>query len=708
MEGTSSRMPSAEEYMSLSLYNSSEEAIEYKIEDVAAYVDRASKRPKYHRHNSMQIKELERFFKEDPHPNDRQRLVLSRKLGLEKHQIKYWFQNKRTQLKAQADRNAITVLQEENEKLRMETNAMKMAKCKECGGSSSAETPMNDVLLRMENARLKKELMHTFGMLNNLIRKPNTNDLMNSFSQLGLSLGGPHSTRGVPSYTVIASASSSTSTAEAVMCEYQNSGYLQIAAAAMNELIVLAAKDSPLWLRNLDGEKEMLNKEQYDIMLGRVGANPPGFVYEATRATGFVANDGLDLKNVMMQPVLWGNMFPCLIGKVSVIEILYDGLAGTHDGELLLMNAEILFPTPLVRLREIRFLRYCKRHFDGSWVIVDVSIDPTREDYADVFKRCRKLPSGCVIECFSKDNSRVTFIEHYEYDESMVHSLFRPVMRSGSCFGAERWLATMQRQCECYALLTKPRVSLPDFPIGITMEGRLSIAKLMKRVVDSFCFGICDSKLKKWDKLWLENIPPETKVMSRVNLTNPGEHSGIILSLSKCEWLPFPRHSVFEFLSDPHSRPQWDLLADRGPAQQAIQIHNNPNFSDCITLVFPSPNPERAISNVILQHAWEDKVSSTVAYASADLTSISAVMGGEDSSSLKILPSGFVINDSFMETSNPGDTINGSLVTVGIQILMSNEAGMITMDSIQAMNAVMSSTIHGIRAALVDDDEVVG
>lgn len=39
------------------------------------------------------------FFKECPHPDDKQRSELSRRLGLETKQVKFWFQNRRTQMK---------------------------------------------------------------------------------------------------------------------------------------------------------------------------------------------------------------------------------------------------------------------------------------------------------------------------------------------------------------------------------------------------------------------------------------------------------------------------------------------------------------------------------------------------------------------------------------------------------------------------------
>lgn len=39
------------------------------------------------------------FFKECPHPDEKQRLEMSRRLSLETKQVKFWFQNRRTQMK---------------------------------------------------------------------------------------------------------------------------------------------------------------------------------------------------------------------------------------------------------------------------------------------------------------------------------------------------------------------------------------------------------------------------------------------------------------------------------------------------------------------------------------------------------------------------------------------------------------------------------
>jgi homeobox-leucine zipper protein len=42
-----------------------------------------------------------------------------------------------------------------------------------------------------------------------------------------------------------------------------------------------------------------------------------------------------------------------------------------------------------------------------------------------------------------------------------VHQLYRPLLQSGLAFGAGRWLATLQRQCEGLAILISS-VAVPE------------------------------------------------------------------------------------------------------------------------------------------------------------------------------------------------------------------------------------------------------
>lgn len=53
-------------------------------------------------------------------------------------------------------------------------------------------------------------------------------------------------------------------------------------------------------------------------------------------------------------------------------------------------------------------------------------------------------------------------MEHSEYDESAIQHLYRPLLRSGMGFGAQRWVATLQRQCDFLAVIMSSNVPSED------------------------------------------------------------------------------------------------------------------------------------------------------------------------------------------------------------------------------------------------------
>lgn len=59
-------------------------------------------------------------------------------------------------------------------------------------------------------------------------------------------------------------------------------------------------------------------------------------------------------------------------------------------------------------------------------------------------------------------SGQVTWVEHAEYDEAATHHIYRPLLSSGMALGAQRWVATLQRQCECFAILMSSSVSNRD------------------------------------------------------------------------------------------------------------------------------------------------------------------------------------------------------------------------------------------------------
>ncbi|CAA2981481.1 homeobox-leucine zipper ROC8 isoform X2 [Olea europaea subsp. europaea] len=131
---------------------------------------RKGRKPTY-RHSIQQIQHLEAFFKECPKPDENQRLQLGRELALDPNQIKSWFQNKRTQMKAHHERADNSTLRSENERMLCENLAMKEVLdniiCPTCAGPRLGDEARqrNLLKLRMENALLKEEVIDSSFLL---------------------------------------------------------------------------------------------------------------------------------------------------------------------------------------------------------------------------------------------------------------------------------------------------------------------------------------------------------------------------------------------------------------------------------------------------------------------------------------------------------------------------------------------------------------
>lgn len=69
------------------------------------------------------------------------------------------------------------------------------------------------------------------------------------------------------------------------------------------------------------------------------------------------------------------------------------------------MYAELQVLSPLVPIRKLNFLRFCKQHAEGVWAVVDVSIDAIRQSSAA--PNTRRLPSGCLLQDMPNGYSKV-------------------------------------------------------------------------------------------------------------------------------------------------------------------------------------------------------------------------------------------------------------------------------------------------------------
>ncbi|KAG4119596.1 hypothetical protein ERO13_D11G090000v2 [Gossypium hirsutum] len=703
--------------------------------------DKPPRKKRYHRHTPQQIQELEALFKECPHPDEKQRLELSKRLCLETRQVKFWFQNRRTQMKTQLERHENSLLRQENDKLRAENmsirDAMRNPICTNCGGPAIiGDISLEEQHLRIENARLKDELDRVCALAGKFLGRPISTlatsiapPLPNSSLELGVGSNGFGALSTVattlplgPDFgggmsNALIPASRPTTAVTGLDRSVERSMFLELALAAMDELVKMAQTDEPLWIRSLEGGREILNQDEYlRTFTPCIGMKSNGFVTEASRESGMVIINSLALVETLMDSNRWSEMFPCMIARTSTTDVISSGVGGTRNGALQLMHAELQVLSPLVPVREVNFLRFCKQHAEGVWAVVDVSIETIRETSgAPSFVNCRRLPSGCVVQDMPNGYSKVTWVEHAEYEESQVHQLYHPLLRSGMAFGAQRWVATLQRQCECLAILMSSSVPTRDHT-GITASGRRSMLKLAQRMTDNFCAGVCASTVHKWNKLNVGNVDEDVRVMTRKSVDDPGEPPGIVLSAATSVWLPVSPQRLFDFLRDERLRSEWDILSNGGPMQEMAHIAKGQDHGNCVSLLRASAMNANQSSMLILQETCIDAAGSLVVYAPVDIPAMHVVMNGGDSAYVALLPSGFAIvpdgPGSRGPTSNGqvnrnggggggAQRVGGSLLTVAFQILVNSlPTAKLTVESVETVNNLISCTVQKIKAAL--------
>ncbi|TYI53285.1 hypothetical protein E1A91_D12G308900v1 [Gossypium mustelinum] len=686
--------------------------------------DLSRRKKPYHRHTAHQIQRLESMFKECPHPDEKQRLHLSRELELAPRQIKFWFQNRRTQMKAQHERADNSALRAENDKIRCENiairEALKNVICPSCGGPPVTEDSyFDDQKMRMENAQLKEELDRVSSIAAKYIGRPisqlppvqpvhiSSLDIrMASFDGYGVGAG--------PSLDLDLLPGSSSSMPNlpfqpVVISDMDKSLMSDIAANAMEELLRLLQTNEPLWIKSTNDGKDVLNLESYERIFPKPNNThfkSPNIRVEASRDSGVVIMNGLALVDMFMDSNKWVELFPTIVSIAKTIEVISPGMLGTHSGSLQLMYEELQVLSPLVPTREFYTLRYCQQIEQGLWAIVNVSYD-----LPQFASQCRshRLPSGCLIQDMPNGYSKVTWLEHVEIeDKTPIHRLYRDLVHSGSAFGAERWLTTLQRMCERFACLRVSSTSTRDLGGVIpSPEGRRSMMKLAQRMVNNFCTSVGTSNSHRSTTLSGSN---EVGVRVTVHKSSdPGQPNGIVLSAATTFWLPVSPQNVFNFFKDERTRPQWDVLSSGNAVQEVAHIANGSHPGNCISVLRAFNTSHNNM--LILQESCIDSSGSLVVYCPVDLPAINVAMSGEDPSYIPLLPSGFTITpDGHLEqgdgastssSTGHGRSSGGSLITVAFQILVSSlPSAKLNLDSVTTVNNLIGTTVQQIKAAL--------
>ncbi|KAL5157944.1 Homeobox-leucine zipper protein HDG11 [Glycine soja] len=685
------------------------------------------RRPSYKRLTSAQTARLERFIKDCPHPDEAQRRQLASEIGLETKQVKFWFQNKRTQIKNQHERADNTALRVENDRIHSKNLLMKKALknmlCSSCGGAP-CQDDREHLMQKMqhENSRLKEEHEKVSSLLARYLEKqmspPEFQQVFN-IPIIGSSSHAPKLENSSLNYEIGGSSSHGPSLYGMQIMDghdhnlmgsegIEKTLMLKVAASAMEELVRLIRINEPFWIKSSTQDGQLiLQHENYEKMFPRTnnfkGVN---LRVEATKDSGIVSINSIQLVDMFLDSDKWINLFPTIVTKAKTIKVLENGLVGSRSGALQLMFEQMHVLSPLVQPREFQFLRYCEQIEEGVWVIADVSFDSFRQKTS--FFHSWRHPSGCMIQEMPNGCSMVTWVEHVEVDDKIqTHQLYKDLIGTGIAYGTERWIMELQRIGERFACFYVERIPIQDSGGVInSLEGRRSVMNFCHRMIKVFCESLTMSGNLDFPLLKMENNSG-VRVSIRKNRNHLGQPKGVIVVAATSIWLPLHYMKVFEFLTDDRRRAQWDVLCCGNNANKVAHISNGIHPGNCISISRPFiPSENNAL---ILQESFTTPMGSYVVYAPTDVASMISAINGEDSSMLPVLPSGFVISadgepNAALEAFNSSDIerLGGSLLTVAFQILASSPDGinMPNMESVAAVNSLLTSTILKVKDAL--------
>ncbi|KAL0562136.1 hypothetical protein IC582_002587 [Cucumis melo] len=651
------------------------------------------------RHTSEQIREMEMLFKESPHPDEKQRQQLSEKLGLSCKQIKFWFQNRRTQIKAIHERHENALLKGEMEKLREENQAMRemisKSSCPKgcCSASTNSLDPVFNTSdqqqqqLVTEIARLKAEVERLRTALDKYAPAETENSKEEGGIERGRNLEKSKSILGLEKGRV-----------------------MLIGKRAIEEVVKMGDSEEPLWVRSVETGRELLNYDVYRKELA-VGNERGKREVEASRETGVVFADLHRLVQSFMDVVQWKEMFPSMISKASTMEVVFNGDGNNRDGAVQLMFAELQMLTPTIPPREIFFVRSCKQLSPGKWVVADVSIDKVGDHLdSSSASRCRKRPSGCIIQDTSDGHCKVTWVEHWECHKIIgLHTIYRTIVNSGLIFGATHWMSTLQMHCEWQVFFMATNVPMKDSTGITTVGGRKSVLRLAQRMTSSIYQAIGASSSHTWTKVQ-SKIGETIRIASRKNLKNPHEPTGLILCAVASVWLPVSPKILFEFLIDEARRPEWDVMLSGGQVEMLANFAKGQNRGNAVTIQAIKSDES---NKWILQDSLTNEYESTVVYAEVDMNSMKSVMAGFDSGNITTLPTGFSIlpdghptRPLVISSSKEERETGGSLLTVASQILVSpSPTAETTSQSVEYVNNIISHTLENIKASLQGEDD---
>lgn len=483
---------------------------------------------------------------------------------------------------------------------------------------------------------------------------------------------------------------------------------LGIAANAIDEATRLLKFNEPLWVKNPAG-RFVLDHNSYVRIFPKPGLENFNDSFESSKDDGFVRMSGKQLVDVILDAGKWAAFFPTILIKAETIQEFDSGTAEIRNGCLKLMYAKMHILSHLVAARELFFVRYCQQIGEGVWVIADVTHDYFfKANQNPSPSWCWRLPSGCMIQDMSNGWSKVTWMEHTNFKENVTrHPLYKDYVNHESAYGAERWLAALQRTCErfaCSMIQLEPNQTLG----GLSSEGRRSIMSLAQRMIKNFCDSLAMNSEVEFPDV---SNSSDSGVQISVHNSIQGQPDGIIATATESFWLPQPFQTVFNFLMDKERRPEWDVLSGGKSLQETMNISCGTQPGNCISILQPQMPGEP--NYAMLQETYIGPLGSLQVYAPIDLEILNREIstGLDHSPNIQILPSGFLVSrdgyfgpaSSHISTSNIMGS-NCSLTTMVYQVLIRDPSNLIVEQSVATIKAVTRAATQKIKKALGCDE----
>ena len=443
------------------------------------------------RYTDDQIEAMKALITVNTRPNKRQREELDEKIGLEQSQIYNWCKKYQEKHGVQSDEVVIHELIKRNEQLisQMEElqmqnlfliNALHNNTCPKCGGPvphSDVQQPRVDAIPPQEELlQISSDDSIDQELLRRDVRSlmPTSTEGQSSLMPSDNLPGPAHDLTGV------------------------NTDYItSIVTKAKDELLLMATAGYPLWISSPSPDSsihpETLNYGEYLRVFQR-GGPAPYFRYEASRHSATIHLIPTTIIQILMDVGQWLPTFCSMVTNAKTLEVLSPGEEGSYKEQKQVMSVEFLVATPNVSTREVQFIRYSHQQQDGSWIVLDVSVDELQSvPRPSVRSICRRRPSGCLIRDLQNGSSFVTWVENIDVreNEKELHAKFRPFVESGFAFGAQRWMSTLQWQADRF--LHSIGINTSPSDTVITGEGRRSISTMASKMMVSFFNDICNS-----------------------------------------------------------------------------------------------------------------------------------------------------------------------------------------------------------------------